>query len=85
MALNTFSHLAGTFDGKEVRIFVNGKLISSKPAQGVIGTNDKALSIGGHGNSAGDKFTGVIDDVRVYSRALSEAEIGAIYKAGEKP
>jgi hypothetical protein len=53
---------------------VNGALVSSQPASGSIQSSNNPLQIGGDG-FYGQHFRGLIDDVRVYSVALSAAQI----------
>ena len=74
LALNTWTHVASTFDGSTLRIFANGTQINSIAASGPIVASNKQLSIGGN-TIWGEYFKGVIDEVRVYNRALSAAEI----------
>jgi glucose/arabinose dehydrogenase/chitodextrinase len=74
LALNTWSHLAGTYDGSTLRLFVNGTEVASKPQTGPIATSTGELTIGGDA-LYGQYFTGRIDEVRVYSVALSQAQI----------
>jgi hypothetical protein len=76
LSLNTWTHIAATFDGVTLNLFVNGVAVSSTPAAGSIAASTAALRIGGHA-VASEWFRGRIDDVRVYSRALSVAEIQA--------
>ncbi|GGK78870.1 hypothetical protein Ppa06_40670 [Planomonospora parontospora subsp. parontospora] len=64
----TWSHLAATYDGQALRVYVNGALVASQPAQGAIGVGATPLGIWG---------TGLIDEVRIYDTALSEAQINA--------
>ena len=61
-----WSHLAVTYNGSRVRVYVNGKLVSSRRAKSRLGT--LALGRG---------FKGRLDDVRIYRRALSGADLGA--------
>jgi len=73
-------HVAGTYDGTKSCIYVNGKLaVSGTDWSGPIDTNDLDLYIGDNSEATGRFFRGVIDEVRIYSRALSEAEIKARY------
>jgi hypothetical protein len=74
LALNAWSHLAATYDGATVRLYVNGAQVGSQAATGPITTSTGPLRIGGNG-VWGEYFSGLIDEVRVYSRALSVAEI----------
>lgn|SRR5574337_1113173 len=74
LPLNTWTHLATTFDGATLRLYVNSVLVSSQAASGAIVTSTLPLRIGG--NSVwGEYFAGLIDEVRVYNRALSQTEI----------
>jgi hypothetical protein len=71
---NTWSHIAMTFNGTAVKVFVNGAQVASTNFNGTITNGSGPLDIGG--NSVwGEWFNGVIDDVRVYNRALTAAEI----------
>jgi len=78
--LNTWTHLATTYDGANMRFYVNGVLAGTTAGTGTINAANGALRIGGN-NSAplglGEFFKGLIDEVRVYNRALSAAEITA--------
>jgi methionine-rich copper-binding protein CopC len=69
-----WSHLAATYDGSNLKLYVNGNVVGSIGATGLLSTSTGALRIGG--NSVwGEFFSGLIDDVRVYNRALNQAEI----------
>src|SRR3954449_1124387 len=70
----TGTHLAETFDGSSLRIYANGKLASALAASGTLATSTSPLRFGGDA-VWNEFFRGSIDDARVYSRALSAAEI----------
>jgi hypothetical protein len=71
---NTWTHLAATYDGSTQKLYVNGELVGSRPQTGTIAVSDGKLRIGG--NSVwGEYFTGQIDEVRIYNRALTQAEV----------
>ena len=74
LPLNAWSHLAATFDGAVVRLFVNGVQAGSLPVSGSMAASTGALRLGGNG-VWGEWFAGLIDEVRVYNRALSASEI----------
>jgi hypothetical protein len=59
-------------------LFVNGVRVASGPAEPSNGTGP--LNIGGD-NQAGGNFTGTIDDVRIYGRALSGGEIEGLFNS----
>ena len=71
---NTWSHLALTFDGTIIQLYVNGVLAASEPVAGSIIATAGPLRIGGN-TIWGEYFQGLIDEVRVYSRVLTAAEI----------
>ena len=73
---NAWSHLAATYDGAALRLYVNGAQVSSRALTGAMRVTGQPLRIGG--NSVwGEWFSGRIDEVRVYNRALSAAQIQA--------
>jgi PKD repeat protein len=74
LSTNTWTHLAATYDGSTLRLYVNGTQASSVSRSGSIDTTSGALRIGGN-NIWGEWFNGLIDEVRVYNRALSATEI----------
>ncbi len=72
--LNTWTHLAMTYDGVALKLYVNGTLIRTTSVSGNIVSSTNPLRIGG--NSVwGEYFSGRIDEVRIYNRALSVGEI----------
>ena len=73
-ALNTWTHLAGTYDGATLRFYVNGVQVSSRAQTGAIAVSTNPLQIGGD-SIYGQYFIGKIDEIRVYNRALSVTEI----------
>ena len=71
--LNAWAYLATTYDGTTLRIFVNGVEASNKVIGGNIIASTGALRIGG--DSIWRFYSGLIDEIRIYNRALSAAEI----------
>lgn len=78
--LNTFVHLAGTYDGAQVRLYVNGVLDASAALTGAIPTNNSPLRIGADSNGL-NQFNGLIDEVEIFNRALTQTEIQSIVNA----
>lgn len=74
LPLNTWSHLAVTYDGANLRFYVNGVQTGVTAATGTINVSTGPLKIGGNAIWS-EWFAGRIDEVRVYNRALSAAEI----------
>jgi hypothetical protein len=91
IAANQWYHVAATLDGNtgDMSIYING-LLSTKtnttmrPFGPLIASEQPCLGIGNVGTSCWDyvPFNGAIDEISLYSRALSESEIAAIYNAG---
>jgi len=79
-------HLVGVYDGAGVRIYINGARTGSKDmAPFIIGTMDQSLYVGVnfYANGLHGHFTGLIDDVRIYNRALGPEQVLANYQAGK--
>jgi hypothetical protein len=76
VAANTWTHLAATYDGANLRLYVNGTQTSSRALTGPMVVSTGALRIGGNAVWP-EWFSGLIDEVRVYNRALSAAEVSA--------
>jgi hypothetical protein len=74
LTTNTWTHLAGTYDGATMRMYVNGVQVSSRAQTGQIAISTSPLQIGGD-TIYGQYFPGRIDEVRIYNRALSATEI----------
>ncbi|HKS36226.1 MAG TPA: LamG-like jellyroll fold domain-containing protein, partial [Verrucomicrobiae bacterium] len=74
IAVGQWTHLAGTYDGTRVRLYVNGVEVASAARTGLISVNDLPVRIGGN-SPYGEHFDGLIDEVRIYNRALSATEI----------
>ncbi|MGQ0618852.1 MAG: LamG-like jellyroll fold domain-containing protein [Panacagrimonas sp.] len=81
--INVFSHVAATWDGATVKLYVNGVLDAQVARAAPIDPSVRRLAIGtGTSNSANSRFTGLIDEMKIYDRALSDAEIQGIVAAG---
>jgi hypothetical protein len=72
--VNTWSHLATTYDGAMLRLYVNGTQAGAQALSGAMAISNNPLRIGGN-SALGEYFQGRIDEVRVYNRALSQTEI----------
>jgi N-acetylneuraminic acid mutarotase len=77
-----FHHIAGTWDGSTIQLYVDGELQGATPLLWPV-NNDRAVNIGftwGGGNPQ-RFFTGTVDEVEIFTRALSATEIRAIHDA----
>lgn len=78
---NTWYHVAMTYDGASLKLYVNGTLDGSVAATGAITSTTEPLRIGGPGSGPW-WFKGRVDEVSLYGRALSGNEIESIYRSG---
>jgi len=79
---NRWVHWTFTYDGSSMKIYKNGILVMGPTAQtGAIDKTTNDLGIGGTGTGA-YPFIGLIDEVRIYNRALSPEEIRFHYSRG---
>ena len=77
--LNTWTHVAATFDGTNMRIYVNGELNGTQGKVGTLAQNASVPVWVGNTPVTNDKpWAGRIDDARIYNYALSQAEIQSI-------
>jgi hypothetical protein len=74
IAVSTWTHVAVTYDGTTIRLFVNGTQVATTPQTGTVETNTNPLRIGGN-SPYGEYFQGRIDDVRIYNRPQTATEI----------
>jgi hypothetical protein len=77
-------HIVGTYDGAHVNLYVNGVLIDSVAASGLMVDYGRNLRIGAFSNLGGSSsvLPGLVDEVSIYDRALTVTEIQAIHNAG---
>ncbi len=72
-------HIAGTFDGKTMRIYVDGQEWGAMERPGRVNPNAFHLCLGNYALKHAAHFTGLLDEVRLYGRALPAEEIRAHY------
>ena len=79
-------HLAATWDGATVRYYTNGvPLPDTSSFTGPIFLGTARLGIGVNSEYGNYRFTGAIDEVRIYNHALSPAEVSALAAMGQTP
>ncbi len=71
--------MAGVYDGRNMSIYIDGQLKKSTAAVGAANTHIWPVLIGANPSTSGREWKGLIDDARIYSYALSEDKIEAIY------
>lgn len=77
-------HVLGLYDGTRMQLWVDGVLQAEEYMNGMINTTTDPLYIGTKypGAPTGDYFRGLIDEVHIFDRALSPAEIQIFYSNG---
>ena len=82
VVLNEWTHLACVYDRVAARVYVNGEEVAAAPATQPIPASSLPLGIGRVESLTSRNFDGLIDEVEIFNRALTEDEIRAIYDAG---
>lgn len=72
-------HLAVTFDGKLMKIYINGVLENSTPSTSGIFNTGVPIYFGYHAQYNGNPFTGYVDEFRLYNRVLDQNEVQQLY------
>ena len=85
-ALNgEWHHMAGTFDGSELKFYLDGEQAANLVYSGTIGTSADDVTIGENSQATGRYFDGMLDDARIYNKALSADDIKSIMMGGAFP
>lgn len=75
-------HVVAVYDGAAKYLYIDGSLDAWTPATGAISANNFEVRIGENAQAAGRYFHGAIDEVAIYSRAISAAEVASHYADG---
>lgn len=81
LPLNTWSHICGTWNGTTMTVYTNGIPVATTARTAAIGTATSLVAIGGayHTTTSTDTYLdGGMEDLRVFNRSLSAAEIATI-------
>ncbi|MBI5775014.1 MAG: immunoglobulin domain-containing protein, partial [Verrucomicrobia bacterium] len=85
LATNTWHHVAMVYDGSALRCYLNGVQDGLLGVSGAVQTSDNPVRIGAYapvnGQGSWNFFSGGIDELSLYSRALTAAEVAGIYSA----
>jgi uncharacterized repeat protein (TIGR01451 family) len=77
----SWMHVAATYDGTTMRMYINGVEENSMVGPLSIGAGAVDFGIGAHHDGT-NRFSGMLDDLKIYNRALSAAEIGSLMGSG---
>jgi hypothetical protein len=76
--LNIWRHLCATYDGTTEILYLDGSALTSHASFGTLATGSSGVLRIGRAIDTTDYFTGALDDVRVYNRALTASEVLAL-------
>ncbi|MCL5017379.1 MAG: LamG domain-containing protein [Patescibacteria group bacterium] len=80
--INTWTFVSMTADGSYVRLYINGTFFGLTTYDGTLGNiGGYSTIIGAYRNDGSRSFPGLIDDVRIYNRALSASEVAQLYNS----
>lgn len=85
---DTWQHVAALYDGTAMKLYLNGAEVGSLPKSGELdGLATAAIMLGANPPDGYAAFDGVLDDLRVYARGLTPAELAAVMAdtAGSPP
>ena len=75
--------VCATYDGTLMLLYVDGVLLATTNAPGGIAATELEMNIGRNVRNSADNYQGLIDDVRIYNRALSAQEITGLFNETE--
>lgn len=83
LSTNTWYHLVGTYDGETVKMYINGTLQTDQNTDPSADCNVLGNAhLGVHANTWSHDLQGLLDEVGVWNRALTQAEVTELYNSG---
>ncbi|GAF97921.1 unnamed protein product, partial [marine sediment metagenome] len=70
-------HVAGTYDGQDIKLYLNGNLVASNTIWARAVGNNYSINLGRHGISSSGYLTGQLDEVRIWKYARTEEQLQA--------
>jgi hypothetical protein len=71
----TWHHAVGTFDGAQLKLYIDGELEATTDHEGSIETRDHSVNLGRNSENTDRLYDGVLDEAMMYNRALSAGEV----------
>jgi hypothetical protein len=85
LLLNTWWYVTMVHDGTNDIIYINGVEVNKKPAPGKLNATARPLCFGSNNVEGGQYFTGALDNVKIYNKALTAAEVRKLFQTGTTP
>jgi hypothetical protein len=73
--VDEWHHIAGTYDGTVFKCYIDGQFAQEWAYAGTMPENDASVTIGKRSKANGTFFNGIIDEVAIFNRALTEEEV----------
>jgi hypothetical protein len=82
LEIGKWAHLVGTYDGQSVKVYLNGQLqgTGANTISGKVASSNNPLRIG-YGSGSVDYFYGMVDETKLYNKALSATEVLSLYQS----
>ncbi|MFK8101607.1 MAG: LamG domain-containing protein [Saprospiraceae bacterium] len=80
LSYDTWYFYAYTYDGSKLKVYINGAILYEEYYQSKLSPNNMPLEIGRDLPGFAEYFNGVMDDLRIYKRALSKSELDQLYQ-----
>src|SRR6266513_1051978 len=77
LRVGVFQHVAGSYDGAVMRLYLDGVEVGSLPVRGTVDAGDGVIFSSGH-----EPLDGLLDEIEIFDRALDASEVHAIFAAG---
>jgi hypothetical protein len=77
-----WQHVAVTWDGKTIKVYMDGSIVGEESASGVFATNTADLLIGEDPPGVTEYLLGDLDDLAIWNRALTADEVAQLYERG---
>jgi hypothetical protein len=82
--VDCWNYIACSFNGRVQKLYLNGKLVAQQSIDTMEICDTDPLRIGSWWQGDSQFFDGILDEVRVYNRALTDTEIFQLYKLRKK-
>ncbi|SMF00420.1 Cobalamin biosynthesis protein CobT (nicotinate-mononucleotide:5, 6-dimethylbenzimidazole phosphoribosyltransferase) [Alteromonadaceae bacterium Bs31] len=79
LSIGQWTHVVAVYDGSSLRLYQDGKVVGAMAITGDISSSSGALLNIGRNPVGGRYFSGSIDEIRIYSRALSDEQIQCLH------